>query len=1809
MVKVVDAFGIDYLQQPEKLKSLLCPVIAQSPADQNRFYQVYDQYIKDIKPASVNNKSENKSIKIPNWVWQILAGLLAFGIYKYAFDTTPPIEETIIYHQLENEEVKLGDTLRVFNKSTNLRDSSKMAFYWEMMDVNSNQVEFIDSLNYDWELPILSLGNSSQKKVRLVGLDLETNEKKVSAYTDLTILCNNPPKLEILDVPTQISNDTSIEFEAKLLDDRIYDLSWNLGTATKKGKIVNHQFNNIGAHEVILTATIEEDGVCITTLNKTITVGSEKPPLELMALEKDKILPMAVIGEGMWFLIGLLSLLALWHWWKWWRKESDDLEQLDEEKRYATLFKVSNNTPYFIPFRPQNKLIKAEQSLYLFANLLRQRQEGNRESIDIQGTINNTIESGGFPDVKTYFNQKPTEYLVLLDEQADVSIQAKLFDYLVDFIKQNDVIVERFWYKNEFHHFWNENNPDGVNLDVLFRKYGHYRLLLMGDAHLLIDPFAQPIPKIKTKLYSTFSKFKERILFTPLPTVSWTYREGLLYNLFSVFPANIGGIENALEHDYSERDENLQPSFDNWKEQSLKTNTLPDINYRKWRRKKDFKAYLKDHPGLYTWLCGLAVYPNPTWETTIGIGKALETKGVKVTYDNLLILSHIPFLKGEIFKQGIRKILLGDLEEDSINLARQAIKTELEAVQEQVANSHANLEVQTNLAIQNFTLESSNNKYIEQIRYLRDNQLFNKKQLEELDWEAQKIAKAIPKELSGLKGNKGEFYDDINELLNEKELKPQKAKISPYKASIFTLIPILLLIFSLWSNKTDWLYEKAFGVDRATAVREDFQEMKNYFLVKELAEIDSAIIKNNLAVEFWNQNNAISQEEAFEVSGKLLKESMDINPNYELAKVNFERVRFNYPVLHYLDFRAENNTESLVKAKDVFSDSFNIRPIYIDALHAKGIINHYLTPDSNFALNYHNSIVKENEVYFDTINITPHLRDLLAYKLNIINFKGKIVNADNGSTLNGVGIKISEESSIYSNEEGVFEFSLSKEVLPKALNIFIEETGYETYLNKVTLNENSGFLTIKLKPQPQQVLEENKIAGFITDITTKKAIKAVKVSFYIGNRLEETISNEDGAFEFNYILNKQVITKSKLTFQKENYETFLIDNQIQSDSSILKISLTPISEINLDSDEDGIPDFRDKCPKEKGNLENEGCPPVVLNNLPPSKPELDSKNNDKALFFVTTEYDYWVDFPQSTIQQVELIAREIETNYSFQTEVIYNATREEILDKLISYQKMSFNNKDQLLVYFSQHGYFDSQSNTGALVPKDGLLNDPYYESFIGYPLLEDFIDRIPCNHILLFLDACYSGTFDEERGIPHIPIWEKEEDCKIKKEDALKYKSRIHFTSSSKEKTPAVSQIADKFLEALRTEDSDGFLSSREIFEVLNESTPRPRYGSFNNHEVGGDFIFIRESACPDEASSAQQQNKEEQLWMSTLQANTIEAYRTYLNLYPNGKYSVQANSKLNKPSPLNLASDFNFFEKKAKLYQRWLNSKGMGEILKVDKVEMKKNGMELELFLSLKTTDPDSAAALWIGLEQRVDSINGNKSLDEILYSTFTRMMEIPSAQGNIQVYFPRKEGMGYNPCFYVWLWEENEKIVSETRTNNCRSQALDLVLNIPKLNNISTSGEIIIYRKTNTQDIFNRINTYISNKLEIRKPECENRVPRVDILNFSQSSLKLSVNDLCNEILTNESKSMWCNLVEQLWGPCNDKRRERLEFSFEVQPINDDNGYILKYELSGKYGSGVYRPRVSGYMDMEPDFVEYISLYLEKFIKDLRPELERK
>ncbi|MBO6518248.1 MAG: hypothetical protein JJ975_17055, partial [Bacteroidia bacterium] len=127
------------------------------------------------------------------------------------------------------------------------------------------------------------------------------------------------------------------------------------------------------------------------------------------------------------------------------------------------------------------------------------------------------------------------------------------------------------------------------------------------------------------------------------------------------------------------------------------------------------------------------------------------------------------------------------------------------------------------------------------------------------------------------------------------------------------------------------------------------------------------------------------------------------------------------------------------------------------------------------------------------------------------------------------------------------------------------------------------------------------------------------------------------------------------------------------------------------------------------------------------------------------------------------------------------------------------------------------------------------------------------CKHIFLAFDVCFGGSaFNKTDAVSYSgsslqDILDNQEKFVQGK---MKIKSRVFITSGSLEYVPDESQFAKKFIETLRTKgtEKNGLLTFDDFTDNMQtlSSIPdaqrptTPRYGSFGDHQNGGEFIFI---------------------------------------------------------------------------------------------------------------------------------------------------------------------------------------------------------------------------------------------------------------------------------------------------------------------------------------------------------------------------------
>ena len=291
-----------------------------------------------------------------------------------------------------------------------------------------------------------------------------------------------------------------------------------------------------------------------------------------------------------------------------------------------------------------------------------------------------------------------------------------------------------------------------------------------------------------------------------------------------------------------------------------------------------------------------------------------------------------------------------------------------------------------------------------------------------------------------------------------------------------------------------------------------------------------------------------------------------------------------------------------------------------------------------------------------------------------------------------------------------------------------------------------------------------------------------------------------------------------------------------------------------------------------------------------------------ALFFAVNEYEHFGDL-ENPIQNAVDIAGELESKYGFEVEVVKNPSRMVVRQKLLDYSR-DFERGDktgegQLLLFFSGHGEYREAFNNGYWVPADGNSNDLAATTLL-YSEWRPFIDNINCKHILVVIDACFSGTFDPKiamRGGDRFGRPNEPGDAERLLQEHQQRKARLYLASGAKEKTPDKSDFAKRLLTGLRKgPDRYGLLSIDEIFvDQIKMARPIPVFGAFGADEAGSSFLFT-ESQLEVNTSKVKTSQADLNAWKKAERLHTIEGYKAYINQFPNGRFGYLARAGLVK-------------------------------------------------------------------------------------------------------------------------------------------------------------------------------------------------------------------------------------------------------------------------------------------------------------------------
>lgn len=235
---------------------------------------------------------------------------------------------------------------------------------------------------------------------------------------------------------------------------------------------------------------------------------------------------------------------------------------------------------------------------------------------------------------------------------------------------------------------------------------------------------------------------------------------------------------------------------------------------------------------------------------------------------------------------------------------------------------------------------------------------------------------------------------------------------------------------------------------------------------------------------------------------------------------------------------------------------------------------------------------------------------------------------------------------------------------------------------------------------------------------------------------------------------------------------------------------------------------------------------------------------DYALIIATDQYDE-LEQLNNPVFDATTIQKDIEEIYGFETHVLKNATKREVLTEIRNYAKRQYARGDQLFIFVAGHGDFDAVTKQGYIAARDSRKGDDIKESYISHALFREQVDNIGCRNILLVLDVCFGGAIN-----PVVAARGGENENEMERlrfiGKKLTYAARRLITSGERTYVSdgvkgEHSPFARGFIESLRSRGGkDGILTFSEIIPFIEKLPKQPTWGEFGTNEPGGDFLFV---------------------------------------------------------------------------------------------------------------------------------------------------------------------------------------------------------------------------------------------------------------------------------------------------------------------------------------------------------------------------------
>jgi peptidoglycan hydrolase-like protein with peptidoglycan-binding domain len=211
----------------------------------------------------------------------------------------------------------------------------------------------------------------------------------------------------------------------------------------------------------------------------------------------------------------------------------------------------------------------------------------------------------------------------------------------------------------------------------------------------------------------------------------------------------------------------------------------------------------------------------------------------------------------------------------------------------------------------------------------------------------------------------------------------------------------------------------------------------------------------------------------------------------------------------------------------------------------------------------------------------------------------------------------------------------------------------------------------------------------------------------------------------------------------------------------------------------------------------------------------------------------------TAVEDAKAVAASLERDYGFTVSLLTDATEEQVIGALAELRR-TLTPKDNLLIYYAGHGWYDDGAERGYWLPVDAVSDNQSH--WISNADVTDVLKAMQAKHVLVVADSCYSGSLTRGLAIGS--------GSSSYIEDIVSRRARTVLTSGGLEPVLDAgggghSVFAKAFLDALAA--NHGVIDGEGIYhkvydEVRLNAEQEPGYGNIRlaGHD-GGDFLFVR--------------------------------------------------------------------------------------------------------------------------------------------------------------------------------------------------------------------------------------------------------------------------------------------------------------------------------------------------------------------------------